>query len=338
MRRRRRRLRARACIATFHCDLQLLPALPGRRRVAATIALVYAICVCSRLCQFFQAARVVIGTCFRVCNRSISRSIANRIASIVAYFRAQNPHFFAPRTRKMATNHSIRVNSGYLGSNRGIIKVAKKQSGASNLAHVLDCANRDRLHHLRLAVSKIEGEILAAHNRKFRMRLFGIKKFQRGFEKSGRQFFAAFRCADTFSGRSCFYEGRLGYASGLNFVVLIGESNCRLWPLKPAAVFSVNIVLLVLNILSVSSYNLEKLYSIVTCVLFLIAAALLVWMLVVHVLHTGENWRMIAAVVLVCVQFVLFLYDVSLSQEIDCTPLTHSFFFQVRILQGEVSN
>ncbi|KAI6226282.1 hypothetical protein M3Y99_01311900 [Aphelenchoides fujianensis] len=52
-------------------------------------------------------------------------------------------------------------------------------------------------------------------------------------------------CANWYGGRSCFGEGRLGYASGLNFVVVV-----------------INIVLFVLNFLDVNAlYKLEKLYS-----------------------------------------------------------------------------
>ncbi|GMR39084.1 hypothetical protein PMAYCL1PPCAC_09279, partial [Pristionchus mayeri] len=70
-------------------------------------------------------------------------------------------------------------------------------------------------------------------------------------------------CGNWWGGRSCFGEGRLGFCSGLNFVVVI-----------------INIVLFTLNLLSVASLPLEKLYSAVASVLFLIASVLLIWFVI----------------------------------------------------------
>lgn len=104
-------------------------------------------------------------------------------------------------------------------------------------------------------------------------------------------------CVNYYGGRSCFYEGRTGYTAGLNFSMLI-----------------VNIVLLVLNFLSLSSLNLERLYSIIAGIMFLVASVLLVWWLVVAILDSVETGRMIASTVLVCVQAVLYFYDVRILQ------------------------
>jgi len=96
-------------------------------------------------------------------------------------------------------------------------------------------------------------------------------------------------CASWVGGRSCFGEGRIGFASGLNFVCVI-----------------INIVLFILNFLTLSSYKLEQLYSLIGTILFLIASILLVWFIIVQ---NVEHTRLIVATVLIVVQFVLFLYD-----------------------------
>jgi len=106
-------------------------------------------------------------------------------------------------------------------------------------------------------------------------------------------------CATWLGGRSCFGEGRIGFASGLNFVVLI-----------------INIVIFVLCLLEVMQYKLERIYTIVCIVLFLVAAVLLVWMVVVD---NYDRTKIIVATVLIVVQFILFVYD-------------------FKILNGEISN
>jgi len=99
-------------------------------------------------------------------------------------------------------------------------------------------------------------------------------------------------CASWIGGRSCFGEGRVGFASGLNFVFVV-----------------VNIVLFFLNFMTLSSYNLEQIISLVATILFLVASVLLVWWVIeFNVDHT----RMIIATVLVIVQFVLALYDLKI--------------------------
>ncbi|GMR31649.1 hypothetical protein PMAYCL1PPCAC_01844 [Pristionchus mayeri] len=106
-------------------------------------------------------------------------------------------------------------------------------------------------------------------------------------------------CGNWWGGRSCFGEGRLGFCSGLNFVVVI-----------------INIVLFVINFLNISSIKLEKTYSVVACVLFLIASALMIWFVIEN--NSGRGW-LISSTVLIVVEFFLFLWD-------------------VKILQGEASN
>ncbi|KHJ90779.1 hypothetical protein OESDEN_09367 [Oesophagostomum dentatum] len=70
-------------------------------------------------------------------------------------------------------------------------------------------------------------------------------------------------CAQWYGGRSCFGEGRLGFCSGLNFICVV-----------------INIVLFVLNFLNISAWGLERIYSVVCTVLFLIAAALIIWFII----------------------------------------------------------
>uniref|UniRef100_A0AC35UIH0 MARVEL domain-containing protein n=1 Tax=Rhabditophanes sp. KR3021 TaxID=114890 RepID=A0AC35UIH0_9BILA len=95
-------------------------------------------------------------------------------------------------------------------------------------------------------------------------------------------------CATAWGGRSCFGETRIGFASGLNFVVLI-----------------INIVFFVLNFLSLSNWSLEKTYSAICTVLFLIAGALMIW----FIIERNNASGFIISTVLVFVQFVLFIYD-----------------------------
>jgi len=99
-------------------------------------------------------------------------------------------------------------------------------------------------------------------------------------------------CASWIGGRSCFGEGRVGYASGLNFVFVV-----------------INIVLFILNILSLSSYKLEQVVSLIGTILFLVASVLLVWFIIEY---NVDHTRMIIATVLIIVQFLLFLYDLKI--------------------------
>ncbi|KAI6170157.1 hypothetical protein M3Y98_01210300 [Aphelenchoides besseyi] len=103
-------------------------------------------------------------------------------------------------------------------------------------------------------------------------------------------FISGLLCANWIGGRSCFGEGRIGYSSGLNFVCVV-----------------INIVLLILNFIELSNWGLERLYSIVCAILFLIAAILLVWLLVVH---NFNPTYLIIATILIAVQFLLYLYDI----------------------------
>jgi hypothetical protein len=66
-------------------------------------------------------------------------------------------------------------------------------------------------------------------------------------------------CYKWYGGKSCFGEGRIGFASGLNFVMLI-----------------INVVLFLLNVLDLAVYKLERLYSVIGTILFIVATGKLV--------------------------------------------------------------
>jgi len=109
----------------------------------------------------------------------------------------------------------------------------------------------------------------------------------------------SFLCANWYGGRSCFGEGRLGFASGLNFVVLI-----------------INIVLFFINLLNVSVWSLERIYSVICVILFFVAGGLLIWFIIVH---EQTSYWLIATTVLIFVIGVMFVWD-------------------LKILRGEESN
>ncbi|CAJ0582954.1 unnamed protein product, partial [Mesorhabditis spiculigera] len=93
----------------------------------------------------------------------------------------------------------------------------------------------------------------------------------------------------------CYGYGQLGYATSLNSIVTI-----------------INIVLFILNILNLKFWKLERIYGIICTVLFLIAAALMVWFLVVE--SRNYNSTSVIGTILIVVQFLLFLWDVKILQ------------------------
>jgi len=106
-------------------------------------------------------------------------------------------------------------------------------------------------------------------------------------------------CSQWYGGKSCFGEGRLGYCSALNFVCVV-----------------INIVFFIINFLNIATRGLERLYSIVACILFLVAAAFMIWFLIES--NNNRGW-LIGSTALMVVQFFLYLWD-------------------VKILQGDASN
>ncbi|CEF70050.1 Hypothetical protein SRAE_2000469100 [Strongyloides ratti] len=86
----------------------------------------------------------------------------------------------------------------------------------------------------------------------------------------------------------CFGEGRVGSASFFNSICVI-----------------INIVLLILNFLSITNYKFEKIYSIVSAVLFIIAVALMIWYFLQYQIRF---WNIITTVLMI-IQIILFIWD-----------------------------
>ncbi|VDN39444.1 unnamed protein product [Gongylonema pulchrum] len=84
-------------------------------------------------------------------------------------------------------------------------------------------------------------------------------------------------CASWHGGRSCFGEGRLGYCSALNFIVLI-----------------INIIFFIVNFLNIVAWKLERVYSVVCTVLFLVASILIIWFIIE--MNTSRTSLIITAV------------------------------------------
>jgi hypothetical protein len=101
-------------------------------------------------------------------------------------------------------------------------------------------------------------------------------------------------CANWYGGQSCFGEGRIGYCSGLNFVIVI-----------------INIVLFILNFINLSVWRMERFYSVIATVLFLVATVLIVWYIIDHNVQRGV---LIASAVFILIEFLLFLWDVKILQ------------------------
>uniref|UniRef100_A0AC34RMX6 MARVEL domain-containing protein n=1 Tax=Panagrolaimus sp. JU765 TaxID=591449 RepID=A0AC34RMX6_9BILA len=110
-------------------------------------------------------------------------------------------------------------------------------------------------------------------------------------------------CANWYGGTSCFRDGRLGYVSGLNFVVVI-----------------INIILFIMNLISIETRKFERIYALIATILFFIAAALLIW----HLIATGLwNFWLIATTICVIVIFFTLLWDYRLAggQHSDHLPI-----------------
>ncbi|KAM3728480.1 Sodium/potassium/calcium exchanger [Dirofilaria immitis] len=105
-------------------------------------------------------------------------------------------------------------------------------------------------------------------------------------------------CTSWYGGRSCFGEGRIGFCSGLNFIVLI-----------------INIVFFIINFLNINAWKMERIYSVICTVLFLIASILIIW----FIIEMNSRTSLIITTICLIVEFLLFLWD-------------------MKILQGEASN
>jgi hypothetical protein len=93
-------------------------------------------------------------------------------------------------------------------------------------------------------------------------------------------------CANWYGGTSCFGDGRLGYISGLNFVIVV-----------------MNIILFLLNMMNIGTRRFERVYSLIVSILFIIAAGLMLW----HIIDTGfwSFWYIATLVALVIIFFTL---------------------------------
>lgn len=86
---------------------------------------------------------------------------------------------------------------------------------------------------------------------------------------------------------SCFQEGRLGYVSGLNFVLLVA-----------------NIIVFLLNLFEIRVGRLEYCFNVVASILLLIAVVLFGW----YMIQYGD-WGVWRIVVLVGSIVILVLYS-----------------------------
>ena len=107
-------------------------------------------------------------------------------------------------------------------------------------------------------------------------------------------FVCSLLCATWYGGKSCFGEGRIGFCSGLNFVIVI-----------------INIVLFILNLLNLAVWKLERIYSVIATILFLVATVLIVWYIIEWNVSRGT---LIASAVFIVIEFLLFLWDVKILQ------------------------
>jgi len=73
----------------------------------------------------------------------------------------------------------------------------------------------------------------------------------------------------------------------------------------------INIVLFILNFLDLGMWKLERLYSIISAILFLVAVGIMAW----YVIESNDNrgWR-IPTLIFVFIEFLLFLWDVKILQ------------------------
>uniref|UniRef100_A0A914CGP1 Uncharacterized protein n=1 Tax=Acrobeloides nanus TaxID=290746 RepID=A0A914CGP1_9BILA len=107
-------------------------------------------------------------------------------------------------------------------------------------------------------------------------------------------FIISFLCGSKwYGGETCFENAcQLSFVSGLNFVLLI-----------------INIVLVILNFVGLIMWKLEWHYSIDGAIFFLVAAAIFLWYMIQDNDYRGG---VIATLVMLFVQFYLFLWDVKI--------------------------
>ncbi|CAJ0583941.1 unnamed protein product, partial [Mesorhabditis spiculigera] len=96
-------------------------------------------------------------------------------------------------------------------------------------------------------------------------------------------------CTSLFGGRSCFSDFRMSFTSALCFVATV-----------------INVVLFIMNFLSMGPANLERIYSLVAAVLFLIAAILILWFLIEM---SSGRVLLIFTFILLILQLALYAFD-----------------------------
>jgi len=94
-------------------------------------------------------------------------------------------------------------------------------------------------------------------------------------------------CGNWYGGQSCFGEGRLGFVSGLNFVLLI-----------------INVIVFLVNLCNVRISRPEYFYNCIASILLLIATVLLVWYMIEH-----SEWHLWRIVTLIGVILLLLHYS-----------------------------
>jgi len=99
-------------------------------------------------------------------------------------------------------------------------------------------------------------------------------------------------CVNWYNGRSCLFEYRISFAASLSFFVVI-----------------LNICIFFLNFLNLGMIKVERIYSIICSLLFLIAAFLLIWFVVQKETH---RVYLIVAAVLILIESLLFLLDIKI--------------------------
>jgi K+ transporter len=93
-------------------------------------------------------------------------------------------------------------------------------------------------------------------------------------------------CGNWYGGQACFAEGRLGYVSGLNFVLLL-----------------INVVVFFINLCNIRIARLEYFYNVIASILLFIATVLLLW----YMIQFGD-WRVWRIITLVGIVVLLMHY------------------------------
>uniref|UniRef100_A0A1I7ZEC1 MARVEL domain-containing protein n=1 Tax=Steinernema glaseri TaxID=37863 RepID=A0A1I7ZEC1_9BILA len=97
-------------------------------------------------------------------------------------------------------------------------------------------------------------------------------------------------CADWYGGHRCFGDGRLGFVSFTNFIIVI-----------------VNVVFFVFNLVGFIFPAVERLYAIIAAVIFIIASCIMIWFVFVTS-GSGIGLTIFTIIALICL-VALFSWD-----------------------------